>query len=102
QVNAVNYDELEEWTRVSPRDYEANLREIIRLARSRGASVILLDNELWGGSPYRAVLQRLSTDLDVPLVDSFSLIDAAKERTERDLETTLRLARAAAVGGAHP
>jgi hypothetical protein len=101
QVNAVNYDELEEWTRVSPRDYEGNLREMIRLARSRDASAILLDNELWGGSPYRAVLQRLSTELDVPLVDSFSLIDSAREQTERALETTLHLARAAEPGGAH-
>ncbi len=30
--DAVNYDEMEPWTRVSPRDYDRNLREMVRLA----------------------------------------------------------------------
>ena len=34
----VDYDAIEPWTRVSPHDYESNLREMIRLARAHGAS----------------------------------------------------------------
>ncbi|HKF68860.1 MAG TPA: SGNH/GDSL hydrolase family protein, partial [Vicinamibacterales bacterium] len=55
--DTVNYDEMEPWTRVSPRDYDRNLREMVRLARDRGARAVLLDNELWSESPYRSVLQ---------------------------------------------
>src|ERR1051326_744200 len=43
----VNYDEMEAWTRVSPRDYASNLYEMIALARDRKMRVVLLDNELW-------------------------------------------------------
>ncbi len=48
---SVSYDEIEPWTRVSPQDYERNIREMIRLARAGGARVVLLDNELWPGKP---------------------------------------------------
>jgi lysophospholipase L1-like esterase len=90
----VNYDDMEAWTRVSPRDYEANLREMIRLARARGARTLLLDNELWAGSPYRAVLRRLSRDEQVPLVDSLQLIADERARIERGMETGFHLAPA--------
>jgi lysophospholipase L1-like esterase len=87
----VNYDELEPWTRVSPRDYDANVREMVRLARADGARVVLLDNELWGDSPYRPVLKQISQELAVPLVDSYRLIEEARKGIERDLEARLRL-----------
>jgi lysophospholipase L1-like esterase len=90
----VNYDELEPWTRVSPRDYDHNLREMIALARGQGARVVLLDNELWDGSPYRPVLRAISAQEHVPLVDSLQLIAAARNRVERDMETQFHLARA--------
>ena len=80
--DTVNYDDMEAWTRVSPRDYEQNLREMIRLSRARRARVVLLDNELWPQSPYRPVLRNLSRDEHVPLVDSLQLI--ADERTQFD------------------
>ena len=86
-----NYDELDPWTRVSPRDYDQNLREIIRLSRERGASAVLLDNELWGESPYRPVLRKISSDLGVPLVDSYAIITNARKQTEDDLEKQLDL-----------
>jgi len=92
----VNYDDLEAWTRVSPRDYEANLREMIRLARARGARAILLDNELWAESPYRGVLRRLSHDEQVPLVDSLQLIADERAKIERGLEAQFHLAPASA------
>jgi lysophospholipase L1-like esterase len=87
----VDYDSIEPWTRVSPRDYEANLREMIRLATAGGARVVLLDNELWDGSPYRPVLRKLSSELNVPLVDSLAILNEARKRIEGDLETRLGL-----------
>jgi len=86
-----DYESLEPWTRVSPRDYESNIREMIRLAGSVGAKAVLVDNELWDGSPYRPVLRRISSELQVPLVDSLSLIAAARERMTRELESQLNV-----------
>src|SRR6185436_5710122 len=43
ESGVVNYDELEAWTRVSPRDFDLNIREMIQLARGRGARAVLLD-----------------------------------------------------------
>jgi lysophospholipase L1-like esterase len=98
----VNYDEIEPWTRVSPQDYERNIREMIRLARERGARVILLDNELWPESPYRPVLKAIAADLQAPLVDSLKLIADAATNMARDLEVRLGLTRAERAGGAEP
>jgi len=94
--DTVNYDEMEAWTRVSPRDYERNLREMIALARGRGARVVLLDNELWPESPYRATLRTISRDEHVPLVDSLQLIADERVRIERGMETRFHLATASA------
>ena len=91
----VNYDDIEAWTRVSPRDYERNLREMITLARGRGARAVLLDNELWAGSPYRPVLRTISRDEQVPLVDSLQLIADERAKIERGMETRFQLAHAA-------
>jgi len=91
---SVDYNELEKWTRVSPRDYDANLREMIVLARAQGTRVILLDNELWSGSPYRPVLRAISEQEHVPLVDSLRLIADARNRIEREMESQFRLAPA--------
>jgi len=90
----VNYDEMEAWTRVSPRDYEANLLEMISLARQQNARVVLLDNELWPESPYRAVLRRLSQQQNVPLVDRLQLIADERTKIERGLEARFHLAPA--------
>src|SRR5256885_7718259 len=90
----VNYDEMEAWTRVSPRDYDRNLREMIRLARGRGARVVLLDNEFWAESPYRAVLKTLSRDEHVPLVDSLQLIADERAAIEHGMEAQFMLAAA--------
>jgi lysophospholipase L1-like esterase len=88
----VDYDELEPWTRVSPHDYEANIREMIALASSRGARVVLVDNELWEGSPYRASLKKIAGDTGAAFVDSLALVNQARADIERDLETRLDLA----------
>lgn len=100
----VNYDDLEPWTRVSPRDYDRNLREMIMRARAQGARVVLLDNELWEGSPYRPVLRAISRDEHVPLVDSLQLIADARTAIEREMETRFHLTRASSVmsGSASP
>jgi hypothetical protein len=77
---------------VSPRDYEANIREMMQLASSRGARVVLVDNELWEESPYRAVLKKIAGDTGAALVDSLALVNRARAGIERDLETRLDLA----------
>jgi lysophospholipase L1-like esterase len=89
--DTVNYDEIEPWTRVSPRDYDRNLREMVKLARDRGARAVLLDNELWPESPYRPVLRAISNDERVPLVDSLRIIQDERARIERDMEVRFRL-----------
>jgi len=100
----VDYDSLEAWTRVSPHDFESNIREMARLAMEKGAMVVLLDNELWDGSPYRPVLRRISKELGVPLVDSLRIVGDARAKIERDLEAELGLAAssAAAIAPALP
>ncbi len=92
---AVNYDDIEPWTRVSPHDYDGNIREMVTLARGRGARVVLLDNELWPQSPYRPVLAAIAHDEDVPLVDSLQLIADERTRIERGIEARFHLAPAA-------
>ena len=89
------YEENEPWTRVSPRDFAANLVEMIERARSRQALAILLNNQLEPDNPYTSALQRVSQNLGVPLVDSSALIAEAKARMEEDLERRLDLGRAA-------
>jgi lysophospholipase L1-like esterase len=88
----VDYESIEPWTRVSPHDYESNIREMIRLAREHGASVVLVDNELWNGSPYRGVLRQIANELGAPLVDSLAIVNAARASIEESLETRLNLA----------
>jgi lysophospholipase L1-like esterase len=92
----VDYESIEPWTRVSPHDYESNIREMARLAIEKGARVVLLDNELWDGSPYRPVLRRLSKELGLPLVDSLAIVSSARATIQRDLEAQLGLAVASA------
>src|SRR5437667_474956 len=87
----VDYSTMEEWTRVSPVDYEANFREMSALARGQGARGVLADNELWGGSPYRPLLERISADANVPLVDTYQILTDARRKVERDVEDRLHL-----------
>jgi hypothetical protein len=94
----VDYDSLEEWTRVSPRDFEQNIREMIRLGRSRGADVVLLFNELWSGSPYKKILDSVSKATGAPFVDTEALVRAAKTRRESQVESDLNLVPAARDG----
>jgi len=95
----VNYDEIEAWTRVSPRDYQDNLHLMIQLARDHGVRrVVLLDNELWEGSPYRAALRSVSAIEHVPLVDSLQMIADEKQNIERSLEDRFHLAPASPSG----
>ena len=96
----VDYSTIEPWTRVSPTDYEANIREMIRLARARGAAVVLLDNELWEESPYRTLLKSIAAAAHVPLVDSLRIVYDARAAMERDVERELGLAAAGVVESA--
>jgi lysophospholipase L1-like esterase len=86
-----DYNKLEPWTRVSLRDYEKNILEMIDVARIHKAGVILLYNELWGNIPYRMVLDRISRTAQVPLVDSSALIAEARRKIEEALEEKLDL-----------
>jgi lysophospholipase L1-like esterase len=87
----VDYDTLEEWTRVSMHDYDSNVREMIRLQIANGGGAVVLDNELWDESPYRPLLRRIASELHVPLVDSLRLVDEARHGIERNLESRLGL-----------
>ena len=87
----VDYNAIERWTRVSPRDYDANIRQMVQLQTARGGAVILVDNELWDESPYRPVLRTIAADTHVPLVDSLRIVADAKTKVEHDLETRLDL-----------
>ena len=87
----VNYDEMEPWTRVSPRDYERNIREMVTLGKSQGARVVLLDNELWPESPYRPVLAAIARDEHLPLVDSLRIVADERTRIERGMEGRFHL-----------
>jgi len=98
----VDYDAIEPYVRVSPQDYEQNMREMVRLAQKQGAHVVLLDNELWPESPYRPILQKISADTRVPLVDSLRIVADARGKMERDLEARLGLAGADQVGAVPP
>ena len=96
-VNPANYDDMEPWTRVSPHDYDLNIREMVRLGRSQGARVVLLDNELWAESPYRPVLVAIARDEHIPLVDSLRIIEDERARIERGMETRFHLTPAVSV-----
>jgi hypothetical protein len=87
----VDYDSIEPWTRVSPRDFAENIRQMMLLAKDSGADVYLVDNELWAGSPYHAMLGRIADDQLLPLVDSLGIIEGAKNNIERSLEESLDL-----------
>src|SRR5919197_334538 len=93
--SAGDYDAMDPWTRVSPRDFAQNVREMIRLSTARGARVVLLDNELWEQSPYRPVLRRIASDVNVPLVDSLTIVNEAKNTIVAELEARLHLAASA-------
>jgi len=82
------YAGAEAWTRVPLSDYERNLTEMIALAKSRGAGAILIFNELWRESPYRAAIERVSTATGVPFVDSQGLIARARREMEGEVERT--------------
>ncbi len=85
------YEKVEEWTRVSLKDYEANIAAMIQLARSRGAGVTLLFNELWQSSPYVTVLRKIARSEDVPLIDSSAIVAAAQRKIEEHVEADLNL-----------
>jgi lysophospholipase L1-like esterase len=96
------FSQLEPWVRVSPADYERNVLEMIRLARKRNAGVILLYNEFWEDSPYRAVLNKVAEAERVPLVDTCTLVAAARKKMEEDLERKLGLEPTVSIGQTRP
>jgi len=72
-------------------DYLENYREMIDLATSQHARVILLYNELWADGPYLKALEGISKANGVPLVDSSALIAAAQRGIANELEDKLKL-----------
>jgi lysophospholipase L1-like esterase len=99
QVAGNDFDKFEPWMRESLRDYERHHREMIKVARSHNISILVLYNEFWNDSPYLKVLERISRDEGVPLVDSSALIAQAKKSTEAELEKKLDLQPRKARGG---
>ncbi|MGD8854370.1 MAG: SGNH/GDSL hydrolase family protein [Gammaproteobacteria bacterium] len=85
-----DYETLEPYTRVSPPDYETNVRDMVKLAKQYSVRPVLLFNELWN-TPYLAALRRVANAEGVPLVDSQALISKARADMERNLEEKLGL-----------
>lgn len=90
-LDAADYEKFKSKTRVSPDDYESNIREMIALTRSHGAAPIMLYNELRQGTPYQLALEKISREEGVALVDSSTLIAEARRRIETELEEKLNL-----------
>lgn len=88
---AIDFEKLDQWTRVGLRDYRENIREMVRLARSHGSHVILLYNELWENGLYLNVLQAISNEDHVPLVDGNAIVRGERQRIEHQLEARLGL-----------
>jgi hypothetical protein len=93
EINSVDADfnKLEPWTRVSPADYEKNISEMIRLAIEHGADVVLLYNEFWEDSPYKAALESISKQRQVPMIDTSALVREARKKMEAEIERKLNL-----------
>lgn len=73
-----------EWPqRVSPDEYEENLREIIAAAGRRGCSVILLS--YLGGGPYPDAISRIGAETGVPVVDVHAILNRDAEYTVEEL-----------------
>ena len=85
------YDKMEPWTRVSPKDYEDNLLQMITLAQHHDAEVVLLNNELWRGGAYAMVLENIAKKERIPLIDSSGLIEMARQQIEQQLEVRMNL-----------
>jgi lysophospholipase L1-like esterase len=86
-----DYARLESRLRVTPADYETNIKQMIRLVREHGAVPILLHNELRTGSPYQTVLRRISAEEKVKLVDICELLGQARQQIEKEIEQQLAL-----------
>ena len=99
QVSASDFDKFDPWMRDSLRDYDNHHREMIKVARSRNFSIVLLYNEFWRDSPYLKMLQRISREERVPLVDSSALIAESQKNLEEELEKKLNLQPPKAQGG---
>jgi lysophospholipase L1-like esterase len=96
---STDYQKYKQWTRVPLADYETNMREMIALARDRGASVILLYNAILR-APYRDAIQGISRAEHIPLVDGYALVAESQKQMEREIETKLALRQAGETGRA--
>jgi len=90
-LEAKDYERFESRLRVTPADYETNIKEMIRLAREQGAVPILLHNELRSGSAYQSALKRVSAEEKVMLVDNCELLGQARQQIEKHIEQRLAL-----------
>jgi len=83
------------WMDTSLKAYEQYHLDMIATARSHGADAVLLYNEFWTNGVYLRVLQKISRQERVPLVDGSVLLDEARQRIEEELEQRLDLRPAA-------
>ena len=91
--DVAGFEKLEPWTRVSLKDYQDNITQMVALTRASGAQPILLYNELWENGFYLRILQKVAEQEQIPLVDGNALILREKKRIEDDLEASLHLRR---------
>ncbi len=71
--------------------YEQNLLRTIKLAKGNNIATILLYPEFSTNGPFLKVLQRISEDEKLPLVDGSNLIAESKREIEETLEEELGL-----------
>ena len=97
-----NFHNHEPWMERAIIDYENNFMDMIELAGTYDAPVVLLYPEFSANGPYRKVLQKISKIKGVPLVDSSALIHKARRRIAENLEKDLNLHPEARISTAEP
>ncbi|MEK6709803.1 MAG: GDSL-type esterase/lipase family protein, partial [Nitrospinota bacterium] len=79
------------WMRRLMDGYERNYREMIRLAGTQSARVVLLYPEFRRDAPFLRALRKISEEKGLPLVDGSLLIAQARKAIEDGLEGRLGL-----------
>jgi lysophospholipase L1-like esterase len=99
EAEPIDWDALEPWIRVAVPAYRRNLLEMIRLVRSRNASVALLYNELETEGRYLGALREVAAATGAPLIDSSALIETERRRIEASHAAALGVREAGSYPG---
>ncbi len=84
-------ENLETWFQDVLDVYESKTIDMINMAKSHNADVILLYPEFWVDSPFQQVLEKISKTEKVPFIDVSMLIKDATLRIEEEMEENFGL-----------